>query len=41
MKRSKKLARNLERRRADYSLMLANGGNKDYSGYKRPGSNKK
>jgi hypothetical protein len=38
MKRSKKLKANLERRRADYSRMIAQTG-KDYSGYKRPGSN--
>jgi hypothetical protein len=38
MKRSKKLKQNLERRRADYSRMIAQPG-KDYSAFRRPGSN--
>jgi hypothetical protein len=45
MKRSKKLARNLERRRADYSRMISQPKiadcHRDATGYKRPGSNKK
>lgn len=45
MKRSKKLARKLELRRADYSRMIAQpkiaDGHRGPEGYKRPGSNKK
>lgn len=49
MKRSRKLAANLERRMADYSRMMDNPQNKDQGptkrrdggGYHRPGSNTK
>lgn len=38
---NRKQAAKLERRRRDFSMMITQPGNKDYSGYHRPGSNKK
>lgn len=45
MKRGKKQATSLQRRRADYSRMIVQpkigDGHRDANGYRRPGSNKK
>lgn len=45
MKKGKKQAKNLQRRRADYSRMINQpkiaDGHRDVTGYTRPGSNKK
>ena len=45
MKKGKKQAASLDRRRADYSRMIAQpkigDGHRDSTGYRRPGSNKK
>lgn len=41
MKQSKKAQERKEARISDYYRMLAQAGNKNYSGYKKPGSNKK
>lgn len=41
MKQSKKQVAKLQSRISDYYRMLAQPGNKVYTGYKKPGSNKK
>ena len=45
MKKGKKQAKNLQRRRADYSRMISQtkigDGHREANGYRRPGSNKK
>ncbi len=45
MSKGKKQQKNLDRRRADYSRMIAQqkigDGHRDATGYRRPGSNKK
>jgi len=45
MRKGTKQAKNLQRRRADYTRMLAQprigDGHRDSTGYHRPGSNKK
>ena len=41
MRKFSKVQKRKDRRVVDYESMVSQPGNKNYSGYKRPGSNKK